>query len=253
MPHAIVVERSVLERVEGFLVWLQEQVDAGKHADEANLVADFVDKVLLPDLTSLKQSDETYNEEIEIPDEIIDATLKSHEADIKKRAKAAALKAIEGALGSGDESDEEEEVSEPQAAEPEVAEPAAQPAKADDVTSRPRSGNGHESKKKRKLNKNEKAVIEAFFLSKNGIIEDEGCTEFHEKEMPADISLWQVTGYVSWCHTMTALAPNSPKYARMILKDPDAYMEWMKKRAKQWGKGSRCYRQWQKLVDNWNL
>ena len=70
---------------------------------------------------------------------------------------------------------------------------------------RHKNGNGHVSMFMRKLNTKEKDFIYTHFLSLNGEFNDikKSCSIIRSK-MSDEISIWQVTGYVSYLHREVA-------------------------------------------------
>ena len=50
------------------------------------------------------------------------------------------------------------------------------------------------------MNDTEKSLIEEFFLEKNGMIRNDICVEFKTQNLPEEISIFQVTGYIVALH-----------------------------------------------------
>ncbi|MEM4251329.1 MAG: hypothetical protein QW828_05815, partial [Candidatus Bathyarchaeia archaeon] len=85
------------------------------------------------------------------------------------------------------------------------------------VVVRGKSGNGHKIAKKRALNDSERTKIRKFFWKKNGIIEEDEL-----KNLCDDVSIFQVTGYVSLLHRLVASGtmklPDQKIYEKHILE-----------------------------------
>ena len=84
-----------------------------------------------------------------------------------------------------------------------------------------RTGNGHESTKTRSLYNTERDSMRAFFLDKGGMIDNDDCVTFKLKALPADVSIFQVTGFISVLHAEVA-------EGRTQVKDLVAYEAWMR-------------------------
>jgi len=68
-----------------------------------------------------------------------------------------------------------------------------------------RSGNGHVVAKTRDLTEHEQNKIETrLFLQNNGEIKSDLCVEFKTRHMSSDVSIFQVTGYVTALHGRVA-------------------------------------------------
>jgi hypothetical protein len=68
-----------------------------------------------------------------------------------------------------------------------------------------RSGNGHKILKVRDLQIHEKNTIETqLFIPNNGQITADLCVEFKTQKLPGEVSIFQVTGYVTCLHGKVA-------------------------------------------------
>lgn len=224
----IVVERSVLERVEGFFNWLQDEVaNKGRHTQHKALVADFVTNILIPDLTQLRQSPQTYEEKLEVPDELIEEPVQervSRLAGDLKRALGGEIDRVMGAPqtdGSGSVTNQTAPVTTCGAAAPQTPVTVCDEA--------PNNGNGHKSDMKRKLLNHEKDKIRAFFISNDGIIEEDACVKFREEALDPIVAIFQVTGFVSYLHREIASGKDIVRQIDMV-----KYMAWMKKQKALW-------------------
>lgn len=86
---------------------------------------------------------------------------------------------------------------------------------------KPRNGNGHLSLKKRKLTDNEKDHMRSFFRSKNGIFKEDDLVRFREKNLDPEVSIFQVTGFMTLVHKDIAAG-------RFSVPNMGAYLEWMR-------------------------
>ena len=67
------------------------------------------------------------------------------------------------------------------------------------------SGNRHRPQKVRELTQGEKAAIKnELYIPLNGCIVKDACVRFKVSYMPPVIGIFQVTGYVTACHSMVA-------------------------------------------------
>lgn len=87
---------------------------------------------------------------------------------------------------------------------------------------RPRNGNGHISMKKRSLSNDEKDLMRSFFRSKNGIFEEDDLVAFREQRLDPEVSIFQVTGFMTLIHKDIAAG-------RFSVPNMAAYLEWMRK------------------------
>lgn len=67
-----------------------------------------------------------------------------------------------------------------------------------------RTGNGHAVAKVRKLTDEEKTKIRKWYVIKSGMIDKRDCTEFKIDCFPSEITVWQITGFVSLLHNEVA-------------------------------------------------
>jgi len=89
--------------------------------------------------------------------------------------------------------------------------------------------NGHMSLKKRELFEPEKSLIKnVLFLPNNGIIKPDLCVAFKRQHMPVEVTIFQVTGYVTTLHGQVARGI-------IRLRDQRTYEANIKARRKLWG------------------
>jgi hypothetical protein len=93
-----------------------------------------------------------------------------------------------------------------------------------------RIGNGHVAAKSRKLTDEEKNKIRKWFILKSGIIESKDCAEFRVDCFPPEITIWQITGFVSLLH-------NEAAEGLIWLVQALEYAQWLKeKQGALWGR-----------------
>lgn len=85
-----------------------------------------------------------------------------------------------------------------------------------------RVGNGHKKVKVRDLYDNERDIMRyKLFLPKNGQISDDDCVTFKAQHLPAEVAIFQVTGFISVLHTEVA-------EGKTQVDDLVAYENWMR-------------------------
>lgn len=209
----ITVEYLAKERLEKFLIWLKKRAENKIHKNNGDIIADFVDKVVVVELKRLENDTETITEEIEVPDEIMTEPLK----EMKKRFDKTFKDFMEG---NGINSTEIENTSESE------ANPATPAPVSTSSSKKSRTGNGHGRKKKRDLTNDEKNTIKSEFTAMNGQIAEDACVEIHKKFDP-DVTIFQVTGFVTLMH----------KYVRegkITLSNIDNYEKFLQQHRDLW-------------------
>lgn len=197
----IVVERSVKDKLQDFFSYLKKRATEDDHKENRDLIADFVDKVLVFEIKRLANEDSTIEEQIEIPDSVmVEPLLKA-----KSRLNSAFDEYLKK-LGAGTDLEEEENP---------VVEKVPE-AKSESV----RNGNGHKIEKVRDLNDQEKDILRSEFLSSNGQFLYKDCSKNLKPRMGMDIAIWQVTGFISYLHAEVARGnidlPNLPQYLEFL-------------------------------------
>lgn len=224
----ITVERSVKDRLDGFFAWLKNAAQSDDHEQHKDLIADFVDKVLVFELKRQANDTGTYTEEIEIPKSVlIDPLIRMKKALDKHSSEAFDdyLKKL-GHTGTvsapAPVQTPPAPVQTPPAPTQTAPAPQTVPSTGISVAGRPsgpRNGNGHKSEKTRDLHDRERDGMRNWFISKNGQIADDDCVEF-KNGMAADVAIFQVTGFISYLHRDVACG-------RTQLSDLAAYEKWM--------------------------
>lgn len=84
-----------------------------------------------------------------------------------------------------------------------------------------REGNGHKAQKVRNLINPERDRMREFFISHNGEINDDDCVKNKTFFVASDITIFQVTGFISVLH-------NDVAEGQIQLKDLPSYEAWMR-------------------------
>lgn len=117
----------------------------------------------------------------------------------------------------------------------EIRKPVQTESQVVEVIDRPkRNGNGHSTTKKRRLQGDEKDTIRKFFIFQNGQIGDDDCVELLKNQQWADLSIFQITGFVSYLHREAARG-------RIHIRDKQAYHQFVEKKYKK----SESYKKWE--------
>jgi len=230
MSLTITVQRPHSDRLQNFLTYLKVRAVAPEHEMNRDVIANFVDKFLVFELKRLGDVQETFEEEVSIPDSILVEPL--------KRAKAGFDKVFKDFMSKQglDTLTTEVETVEPIAQPPVVLTEAASSEDGfEEVIPLPveppsvkvmRNGNGHRAAMKRKLIDQEKDRIREFFLLKSGMIGDDDCV-VHHKAMDQTVTIFQVTGFCTYLHKKVAMGD-------LTLTNLPGYISWMKTRRDLW-------------------
>jgi hypothetical protein len=212
----VTIDMSVKDRLEAHLEWLKERAKDKAHENNGDVIADFVEKILVVELKRLDSKPEIFAQDIEIPDKVLaEPLLKMKESLDGAFNDFLSGKGITPPSGS--------------TAPPSQPVPQTQPAgSTTPVTGTQRKGNGHAPGKKRKLNNPEKDNIKAEFMALNGEFEDakKSCTALLP-QMGTDVTVWQITGFVSYLHR--EIAAN-----QLQVPDMDAYMKFIENHRRLW-------------------
>lgn len=222
MSLTIAVQRPHSDRLQNFLTYLKVRAVAPEHQTNRDIIANFVDKFLVFELKRLGDAQETFEEEVSIPDSILVEPL--------KRAKAGFDKVFKDFMSKQGLDTLTTEV-EPEAVEPvttvtEVASSEDGIGSLPEEPPQPRTGNGHKIAKKRKLTDQEKDDIRSFFLQKSGMIGDDDCVA-HHKAMDQIVTIFQVTGFCTYLHKKVAMGD-------LTLTNLPGYVAWMQTRRDLW-------------------
>lgn len=231
----VTVQYSVKERMEKFFELLKKRAQDKLHENNKDLIADFVDKFIVVELKWLENNKEMFEEVFEVPDEVMLEPLKQMKASFDKTfndflsGKGVSIPKSTPEFSIDEEKKFEKEFS----TDKEVTSGSS----VTTSTPKPRTGNGHESKKTRALTSSEKDVIKADFLALNGQFVDssKSCQPILAKLGHA-ISIWQVVGFVSLCHRYVA-------EGSLQVPDLDAYKVFLEAHHKLWAQyNSNKYR-----------
>jgi len=189
----IEIEYPKKAKADNLFEWIKDRANHKDHKANRDLIADFVDKFVIFEMKRLANSTETYMEKVELPDELL--------REIK--TKAGKVPDNQGVANQTPTS------------------PATAPAKP-----KSRNGNGHKKLKKRELADQEKDGIRTAFLAIDGVADNDHWVEY-KKGMDQDISIAQVTGFVSYLHTQVAMG-------RLCMADTIRYIDHIQHRHDLW-------------------
>jgi hypothetical protein len=210
----VTIDMSVKDRLEALLEWLKKKAKEKAHENNGDVIADFVEKILVVELKNLDSKPETFAQDIEVPDEVMAAPLLK-----MKESMDTAFNDFLTGKGITPQSGN---------TTPQVA-PQTQPAQPSVATvSTPKNGNGHEAKKKRDLEDSERNVIDTEFQALNGEFED--AKKSATAILPTlgnEVTVWQITGRISYLHREIAAA-------RLNVPDMDKYMAFLQAHKELW-------------------
>lgn len=214
----IQIERPVSQQLEQFFKFLKSRAEHKDHEANRDLIADFVDKVLVFEIKRVANTDEAVTEDIEIPEDVlVEPLLRAKQSMDDAFSQILKSKGIDLGYTStvlGTQS----------------VQPQSEPEPQSSGTQRPRSGNGHSSDRKRALENDERDTMRQEFLNLNGQLadNDKECTRIHQElnknlNGRKPLSVWQVTGFISVCHRYVA-------QGSLQVRDMNAYIQWMKEK-----------------------
>jgi len=218
----VTIGYSVEQKLNNFLEFLKNRAMEDVHESNRDLIADFIDKVLVVEMKHYANNHEEIDETIEIPDNVI--------MEPMRKAKEKFDAAFAGFL-SGDELPSQTASAQPATSPPPKA------ASGSGVTtdnsdpsvpgaiSRARNGNGHAANKVRDLEDSERDTIRTEFTTLNGQIAEDACLPILEM-LANEITIFQVTGFVSYLHREISCG------RLMMVADMASYEAWMKKQRK---------------------
>jgi len=218
----ITIEVNAKDRLEALLAWIEKRSEDKAHENNADVIADFVEKFLVYELKRLDSNEELIPQDIIIPDDVLAQPL----IDMKEKIIQGFDEFLvdKGIVQPG--APPQSGGNNPSTVSQTATAPPAPPAT--DPTPKPRNGNGHKTGFVRKLNDHEKDIIREDFMRLNGCYEDKvkSCTLLLPM-LGSEITVFQVTGFVSYLHREVASG-------RINMPDMDAYIEFMKKHKELW-------------------
>jgi hypothetical protein len=221
----IQIDLNAKDKLETFLKFVEKRAADIVHTNNGDIIADFIDSFIVVELKRLENKPEYISQEILIPDEVLaEPLLKMKEAldgafnsfmtekGIQPGTKQPANPAVQSGVSTGNVS---------QTATAPVAPVAS-------GSNQPRNGNGHAVAFIRKLDDTEKDIIRADFTKLNGEYVDQkkSCTALLP-QMGTDISVFQVTGFVSHLHREIAKGD-------WTIPDMPSYLTFLEKHKKLW-------------------
>ena len=216
-------DTSLKAEVEALIAWIASRAEDDSHKNNGHIIADFLEKFAVVELKRLENNPETIKVEIEIPDEILVGPMTNMRDAMNKSfddfMSGEGLKTLP-ATAANTVAKEETET-------PSVT-TETEEAKTPSVTTQTEGGNGHTASASRKLSDDEKDFIRGQFMNLNGVFEDskKSCTAMLPN-MGDEVSVWQVTGFVSYLHREVA----SNKF---VLPDMDKYLKFLEAHKKLW-------------------
>jgi hypothetical protein len=229
----VTVDRPKVSMLNAMLTWIQGISESPDYEDSKDIIADFVDKVMVAEAKKASSDNSVVQEDIEIPDAIFTEPLEAKVAEVMKeydaqwvelRKLAEKISNLIGGIvahkdgtvpdlpAAGSGTPAPEKVPETAA----VEDPAVQRR-----ITRHRSGNGHQKTKKRPLSDTERDSLRNFFLARNGQIEDDNCVKWRTDNNDPVVGIFQVTGFISYLHREVA-------EGRTMVRNLASYEEWMR-------------------------
>lgn len=217
--------------ISSFFEHLKKVATDKVHENNVDLIADFVEKVLVVEMKRLENDPETFEQVIEIPDAVVIEPLRKAKKQfddfftkfLTERG-AVVVEKIPGLDGS---LPEPEDIPVPPLSKGEPAfENDSVPTPTQFVAKR--SGNGHKIAKIRSLYGNEKDTIKAEFLNMNGQIAEDACKLVHAR-LGNEVSIFQVTGFVTYLHSMIA-------GGSLEVRDMASYLTFLQGHRNLWAK-----------------
>ena len=218
----ITVDVSAKERLEALLNWIAKRAEDKAHKNSGDIIADFIEKFIVFELKRLENKNESISQDIEIPDSVVIQPLiamKDKMAEgFDEFLQTKGIMKVSKTSQSGRNSI-------PAMTQTATAPPLTTPPP---FTNSTRNGNGHKPGIKRKLNNTEKDNISADFKRLNGEYEDQqnSCTALLP-QMGTEITVWQITGFVSYLHREIAAG-------RFEVDDMDSYMKFLETHKQLW-------------------
>lgn len=213
----LTIDMSAKDRLVSLLNWLKKRSNDKTHENNADVIADFVEKIIVVELKRLDSKPETITQEIEVPDDVMAEPLLK-----MKDSMDTAFQTFMSGKGitvpqSGSTA------SPPQPVAPRLVLAVELPA----VT--PRNGNGHQTKKVRDLKDSDRKIIDEEFQAVNGEFKDatKSATNNIHPKLPTEIAIWQVTGRISHLHREIAAG-------RLEVTDMDSYKTFLEEHKKLW-------------------
>jgi hypothetical protein len=194
----VTMQIPAISNITSFFEHLKKVANDKVHEDNVDLIADFVEKVLVVEMKRLENESETFEQVIEIPDSVVIEPLRK----AKKQFDDYFTKFLTERGAVTVEDPLELEVK-PKDVDVPVKEPEQSSVPTPSQFVAKRSGNGHKVAKIRSLYGNEKDMIRAEFLRLNGQITEDACKPILAG-LDKDVSIFQVTGFMTYLHSQVA-------------------------------------------------
>jgi hypothetical protein len=209
--------------ISSFFEHLKKVATDKVHENNVDLIADFVEKVLVVEMKRLENDPETFEQVIEIPDAVVIEPLRK----AKKQFDDFFTKFLTERGAPDDPATDNTGIPYPKKSEPKV-ETKVEPVPTPTQFVAKRSGNGHKIAKIRSLYGSEKDTIKAEFLNMNGQIAEDACKFIHAR-LGNEVSIFQVTGFVTYLHSMIA-------GGSLEVRDMASYLTFLQGHRNLWAK-----------------
>ena len=229
MPTAkIEIDFPMSKRLGSFLDDIKGFASDPAHEADRDVIADFVDKVLVVEMKRYMAKDEFRKVSVDIPQDVLMEPLKN-----ARKLVEGLFRNLTGEQLASDPAPEEIEkavtprkdtLADIEADINGVPAPAASPVAP--IVNQKRSGNGHVAAKKRDLDSTEKDRVRQEFLNLNGQIAQDACLPML-KQCGSEATIFQVTGFVTYLHRLVAMG-------KLLVTDQQAYETYLQGHRKLW-------------------
>ena len=219
------IDCSVKDHIEAFMEYLKKRAIDKAHEKNGDTIADFIEKFIVVELKRLAQKDEYFPSDVELPDNLFLDPLR----EAKKKMddiftgffQPTGTVSSKKAPAPATPPDLDKALKDLERPVPLTPDPAVVPKK--------RNGNGHAKNKVRSLLDGEKDSIRTEFLSLNGQIDEDACVRIKTNKMPPEVSIFQVTGFVTFLHLKVASG-------EFNVRDPNAYITFLQSHRDMWAR-----------------
>ena len=200
------IKKSSKDSLVQFVEWIKDRAKDPLHENNKDIIADFLEKVVVVELKKLENDPTEFDSKIDIPDDLIPRQGPDANTLIRKVVGVLVEEMMDKDGNPLDlneilnlDSTKEVEDKSTTVEDEESAEPLGEVLTGKEEKGSIRTGNNHKKGKKRPLNDCERTYITQVFLSKNGVLADKDCTEIakHLGISAEGKTPWQVTGLVS--------------------------------------------------------
>jgi hypothetical protein len=213
----------VKDHIEAFMEYLKKRAVDKTHVKNGDVIADFIEKFIVVELKRLSQKDEFFPSDVELPDNLF--------LDPLKEAKKKMDDIFSGFFTptAGTVPSKKADPTPPVTTPPEPLTIADITDPSTPAAPKKRNGNGHAKNKVRSLLDGEKDSIRSEFLTLNGQIDEDACVRLKKNKMPPEVSIFQVTGFVTYLHLKVA-------GGELDVRDLPAYLAFLQKHRDMWSR-----------------